>query len=385
MSDCKEVLLIEKTIKLGQDLGGDSDYRLLAADDAFLEEVRGLKKEGGTLCLKGKPGQAAVLCTADKTFKVQRVENTNTLLIAPRVDIGSQTVVASLGQTFELLPTPPPLEQIRHALQDSEINELDLVEIEEGRDGGEEPNAKRQRRGYTTAELESMIQCSSMELRKALAESAVPHDGRWCSVAEGLLDECLESLLRIGAVELDLMTGFTWAQAEASLGELHPSIQVRGCVTRFCSRVSDKEDKSIEVDPDVTKFVLSAERVARQRARKLLISNASWGFDSFMEQWTATSPPGVKPQKEWLGGLARLILTETGVPRQVKKFEEVMLPRDPAKRFATLFGEEKQWTRGELEPYLRPITGAGQSIDQLLSRHTRNYKVGDASVYVARW
>eukprot|EP00756_Hemistasia_phaeocysticola_P067396 Hpha_TRINITY_DN9940_c0_g1::TRINITY_DN9940_c0_g1_i1::g.140526::m.140526/K11271/DSCC1, DCC1; sister chromatid cohesion protein DCC1 len=383
MSDCKKDGRLENTVMLRQDLGGDSDYRLLAVDDALLEQVRRLSKEGGRLCLKGKAGQGAMLCTEDKTFKVQRVENTNTLLVAPRVDAGPQVVVASLGQTFELLPTPPPLEHLRQILRESEVGEANLVE-EQG-EGCEEPAAKRPRRGHTTSELENIVPCSNVELRKALADTAVQHDGLWCSVSEGLLDECLESLLRIGGAELDLMGGFTWAQAEGSLGDLHPIVAVRGCVTKFCSRAPGGDEKKIEVDPDATKFVLSPERVAGQRARQLLDRNASWGFESFMEQWTALCPPGVKPQKEWLGGRARLILTETGAPRQVKKFEESLLPRDPARRFTSLFGEEKRWTREDIEPYLNPIAGTGQSVDQLLRQHTRKYKVGDSTVYVPRW
>eukprot|EP01062_Namystynia_karyoxenos_P008711 TRINITY_DN13065_c0_g1_i1.p1 TRINITY_DN13065_c0_g1~~TRINITY_DN13065_c0_g1_i1.p1 ORF type:complete len:406 (+),score=125.54 TRINITY_DN13065_c0_g1_i1:71-1219(+) len=375
--------LVSTEVHISSKLAGDEEIRLLQVDPTLLEVLKKLPSNGTGAVIKGEPGGEAVMCTTDKTFRLQKLENTNLLLLAPRSD-SEHKIEARVTHTIEVLPTPPRLERLQALLAEGTFTEADAAAgcTQLGtatQDSQMCPPGPKRRRTYTTAELEERVQASPAELDSALQKSgAVQIDGRWRSVAEGPVAECLTSLVRVGGACFDLES-FTWGEVTSAIGDLHDPVVVSCCVNRFCSRLDEAGAIT-----EGTRFRLDARKVAVLRARELLHGAETWGYDDFMTQWNEACPPGVLPDASWLGGFV-ISRTVDGKVCQLTRFFETDLPLPAKERFQALFRVKKGWRKEEILPFIEPISGPGQSVTELMRRYARPFKDNGEEVLMAPW
>ncbi|PSC68596.1 sister chromatid cohesion DCC1 [Micractinium conductrix] len=218
------------------------DVKLLEVDEDLLQE---LLADG--LCLKGAPGEEAVLCSTSKTFAVKCVETTNmVLLVEDAAAAGGAAGHTPLrARDGNAVPQPTPVGQLTGLATQIEKNaaaaavapvlasalvsaHMELVVAAprlhqmdallaarqygaEGQEGGGGDKGDAMQTddgggdgagsfagGYTEAELLEQVQCSTAELRAALLDRrALNLDGRWCTV-----DQAYQGLL----LELALLT-----------------------------------------------------------------------------------------------------------------------------------------------------------------------------------
>ena len=207
-------------------------------------EIMDALKVGDRLSIRGSRDDEAVLCTADKSFVVRKIESSNTsLILAPRA-AGSASggagggatalsVAATATCTYELIPTLPRLDRLGELLGKEPYRGVSSGEAGGGGGGGEakgeggadggagagagagaggsrkrsEPSSgrgkspKRQRSegtGYTTEELLGEVQASEAELQEGLRElGALQIDGRWRVVDAAYLAEIFDLILSL--------------------------------------------------------------------------------------------------------------------------------------------------------------------------------------------
>ncbi|GBF89216.1 sister chromatid cohesion DCC1 [Raphidocelis subcapitata] len=421
------------------------DLRLLEVDDALLGDIA-----AGGVVVKGGPGDDAVLCTGDRTYALKYVETTNTLLMLPPDaagdadfgavgsatqapdasllrDVGLQTQIqkastaganpplvatATAVAHIEAVHCPPRLGQLRELLaacrpygiedegaeaaQGGDCSGSDAMAVD-GLDGLAQPGlGGGGAAGFTTAQLEQLVQASRSELLRELeALNALRLAGRWRLVDEDYLGRLLEVLLLsateagwpLEAVPLD-------DAAVALAADGYAPALVAHCLGVYGDRTDSRDSSggsasgAFECDaapapPPGTTFSLDCDRVCLHFARKLLRSRpgsapapGAWLRSEFMAAWSEAVPEEWAPPNErLLAGEALEDLPEGSLPgadTYVLPFAARDLPLEPAPRFAALFARRPRWERSQLEPYLVALTiSGGQKVEALLLKYAR--------------
>ena len=143
------------------------------------DELRCAMEGGESICFKGTRGKSdAVICTGAKTFRLKKVETSNSVLVAPSLpahDSGVYEVVAKSSHYYETTLSKPECEDLIEILKGSEYRGYE----EEG-----DISFHSKSTLYTEKQLGDMILCSEDELRRMLkVVGAIDIDGymRLCS------------------------------------------------------------------------------------------------------------------------------------------------------------------------------------------------------------
>eukprot|EP00741_Cyanophora_paradoxa_P009940 tig00000157_g9629.t1 len=341
-----------------------TDLKLIELPPDVLGELR-----DGIVSIRGSEDEEAVLCTSSRTFQLRLVESSNTtLLFRPRGESddaekkGAEVTSAVTGH-LEIVEIAPRTEKLRRLLlerpyagpEPDAVRRLDDGALDEaaeepaeadGAEGAGEGRRVRRRTGegrpqrrglYTFAELRGHVQASDEQLRAALRElHAFEVDGYWRVLDPNALREAMDLLL-LTAVERD------WRLDELSLRE---------ALEALASDVDALVLEHTGAGGDL--FRVDLDRVCVFRARQLLAAGPRMRLDDFVEAWRGCVPEGARPDLALLRGLA---ITEGAGP--------------DAFRFAALFRQRARWALADLEPYVRGLVQPGQTLEQLLLKHTR--------------
>eukprot|EP01063_Lacrimia_lanifica_P019710 TRINITY_DN27155_c0_g1_i1.p1 TRINITY_DN27155_c0_g1~~TRINITY_DN27155_c0_g1_i1.p1 ORF type:complete len:377 (+),score=108.67 TRINITY_DN27155_c0_g1_i1:60-1190(+) len=349
--------------------GPDVTYKMLQGDAELLKWLPTMK--GEEVVLKGSPadeetdGGGAVLCTKGGTYEVTILETTNTCLLCKRSDGAEPRVIqGSVSETQVLKRIPPDVKRkLTRMLAEGGIES----------EAASEPSSKRARH-YTTEELVGSIRASRDEVVAALAASRAVEDadGCWKMVSEVQVEECLETLLRIGAMEFDL-TGFHYGKAMAVLSEYHDGVVVLACLKAFTEQVPSTDGEGKDKGDAEQQHCLSSKQVCLLHARKLFAERDLWDFEKFKEAWVSACPSEVVPAAAMLDGVA--VMHSAKGAASVQYFPSDALPLTAKERVAAMFRVMDKWPKRVMEIYLQPLVGPGLKLTQILSRHTREFPV----------
>ncbi|CAM9239380.1 unnamed protein product [Phaeothamnion confervicola] len=325
-----------------------------------------------------------VLVTDSQTFKMTKVETSNTVLLVPpqdpeaadetNNDVPFQISAASTYQ-YEITRTTPSLDALTKTLNRAPYR---------GRDA--EAGVKRSEL-YSLAALEALLQFSRAELICALRRlGAISIDGNWrlleSSYAENVLDRALDMIM-----EQDTpLDAIDTAAIAASLPQFEPEIvahilqqySVGGGGTGGGDSGSNGANAT---SPPRAKAAgaccaLDLVKVARHRAHQLFrrrrerTDQELWPEDDFWSEWAASMPGVEAPELSALEGVGLRERGEAGVP-VFRYLPAAGLPVEPSARMAALFALRPKWRLAELRPYLGELEAQGTKLADVLLQHTR--------------
>jgi sister chromatid cohesion protein DCC1 len=165
---------------------GNKRLRMMEMSQPLLDTVM---KEG-SVQIKGRQEDEAVLCTSDKTYQIRFLEYSNAqLLVDPSTGSEDCTVVAQAPGYYELKEMRPRILRIGEVL------------------GGHVYSAESQSGGILFTELASIVQASTEEIKAELEQiGALEIEGRWWQLAPEYRADIMDSVLDL-VVEHDWPLG----------------------------------------------------------------------------------------------------------------------------------------------------------------------------------
>jgi len=325
---------------------GNKRLRVMEVSPPLLDTV--LRE--GSVHIKGKQADEAVLCTTDKTYQIRFLEYSNTqLLVDPTASAdGSCSVVGQAPGYYELKETRPRTLRVGEILAGHVYT------------GVEAPS------GIPFTELEAAVQASTKEIKTELAHlGALEIEGHWWEMDADYKTDITDSIL-------DLVVEHDWPVASIPCAECVNAVQAVDSNFTRPAALQCLKDLSTSSAESSTQ-TLDELKVCWFRARQLLQAATSKGqqydLEEFTEVWKNKVPTGMEPTVEMLKGLA--LLDAAGPRTTMRMLTTEDLPADPAGRFRKLFAMRPKWTREDLQPYLSGVLEPGQTEDQLLLKHTR--------------
>jgi sister chromatid cohesion protein DCC1 len=376
------------------------DLRLMEAPKEVVSYVLG----GHDLNLIG-PKVAngdVVLCTADKTFSVKRVETSNSLFLIPPSTSGDGefTLECAIKDYYEVKPIEAKTDKIAEILKSS------LYEGSTGAPGeGDEEGEQAVDEGelLTRAQLEEQVQASKAELEATLeALGVVEVRGKMRLLDVNLRRACTRELLDTVMVNKWSMDSVDEKECRSCMVDtdhtylwhaLHSlGTHVSGSSSSSSSSSNSNSNSSNSSGAKV--WCLDKEKVAKATAHILFQNRSSkdsttpWPTDDFLLEWSSRIPDSgsatssalssmAAPDKELLSGIAMVVAVEgsKGVEgyRYVPASQVNLLPK-AEDRFKHMLAIKPKYTQEELAPYCEGLYGnAGQprSIAELLLKYAK--------------
>ena len=199
---------------------------------------------GGTLTIRGREDDTAVLVTSDSTYAVRSVSQSNSLLLCHATNAATLSIAANVAEYMELVPTVPRLERIHSLLRDSrytgddtKLHGPDVVSYER---------------------LAREVQASDAQLATGLVQAHVVHlDGAMRQLDPEFTQTLLRALLAHIDLNAYLPSSVPVDETVAALEREHalnPTV-TRAVLTSFFGSSADAETDSAALDlPAVARF-----------------------------------------------------------------------------------------------------------------------------------
>ncbi|KAJ3171919.1 Sister chromatid cohesion protein DCC1 [Geranomyces variabilis] len=337
------------------------------------------------LVIRGLPNDEAVLCTRDATYAIREVQTSNTTLLT-RKQAEGYSVDACMSGYMELVPTRPRVDKLRELLEAA----LYDGPVEEERERSKRLRSNEpQRKTYTHADLEALVQCSTAELANALTSlGAVCISSTYRILSPTYLATSLRLLLAsLVAEDLDVRDLDVEDCISAMAGEADevPETVVRGILDQFW-----------DIKPDGRRAI-NEGKVARFFGETLLQNAESrkTPLSTFLTTWSSALPPPLSlltsPPSAALAHIAGLyLLSDTTTPTpSIIYFPKRALPPDAKPRFEALFRMRRRWKRDEMLPYIDDLAPTEKKLDAILLKFARTSKDspadGGGTVYTSRY
>ena len=297
-------------------------------------------------------------------------------------------------------------------------------------DGKSAPLAGKRRRGragesddagFSFEELLERVQCSEVELRRALVEVRalrIVDSGKYCAVPEAQAREIATAVLRsiaacgirVDAIPVATVIADLEAEGHASALALHALMQTLGGVAAEDCAAEPRSDGTSPLVPPLLRLdfravarfigigVLEAAGAVLQLSAPLASASRAIPLDSFFRAWASAMPVGtvlsvgaastaasngsgaVCTGLLDIGLLAGEVLLQDGVGGPGVLFLPASsLSSVPAQRFRQLFSLRAKWRLADLEPFVQPLANPASSLADLLLAHTRSSQQPDGS------
>ena len=406
-----------------------NEIELLELPDDLLQRAR----EGEELVFKGGPDEEAVLCTSDATYRLKRVETSNTLLLmrgasgaiddrredeaeADETDEADATQTPSAatvkrrrvsetsnaGGPVTPVTEPRPARTVAAFAANEDGSPTSSRTRRRSRPGAHrtEPRLERAWRALaapphafagndepeTTTELglteETILSLARASKGETLAALEIgpafldPATNRWRGVDEGYLDHLLDVLcVAADANGWPLSAVPSIEMCDALVLDGFPKPLTAYAIARFFERVETSDD---EKQTEASTFAARAASTARSKP-------ASPGRARERLEWLQVAPGRVHgevarvraralPRRLRCVPACRLALVEKAVrtrrsARRGRRLKASSFPREPKARFAALFAVKPRWTLAELTPYVQ--ANAEMTVEAQLLKFTR--------------
>ncbi|KEG07852.1 sister chromatid cohesion protein DCC1 [Trypanosoma grayi] len=447
-------------VTLCADFAARREYRLLAVDAAWVQrqreriaggceehqpqqqEGKGEAKKRGEeatlLIMKGR--EQLLLCDEEHTFRVRRVEYSNTLLLAEEramcdhedtsVATASESaagtacdgkvkqkhvVICAAERLFEAKRATPQQDAVRLLLQrPMTIDELEADDEEDDdkrlcKDAGAEAESSalggNDQRDYTFPQLVALCRCSAHELATTLAEAgAVVHRGHVRLLHPSLLREALQAVLFFFEGGGDT----TWEAAEAHLcPSVYPPVVVHAVRAAY-----GKTERA--PDETAAAALLQTRKVVQALAAVVVLAGAdeadndamgaaamlpSLELERFYDAWADHIPAsffacGALPPRSEKAALLSL-LNGAVIIRRTRGDSDAgavvvwapheALPAELPQRVERLFElNPGRWDADALRAYVQPLLDPGVAFDHVVHRHAKEFRTPNQPVTYGR-
>ncbi|XP_014242223.1 sister chromatid cohesion protein DCC1 [Cimex lectularius] len=351
----------------------DSEYRILELNDSLYDT---LVVKGENLIFKGDHDEKAVICTSEATYDVKAAETSNSLLLIPGLkfsdnmeckgerDIEEKRIVNIFNEYLEVKKCKPRVHKLKHLLEANPFTGL------------EEETSLRS--SYSTKELLDCVQASEAELYEALRElDAFQLGGKWRILG-------VEYHFRTLSYLLNLIDENSWStdmipigQTISMLKDLVPKVILDHILQAYLVPSGMTDDEGDEL------FTLKQDKTCCFIGEYLLRPVQKFNSDDFMQAWAESVPEGMNIDLKQLEGIA--LFRSDQRPPVFTYFPESELPENEVERFERLFTEKPSWNYNEIEPYVRKLATEKQTVNSLLTKHTRVSNINGVKVYSSRY
>ena len=362
------------------DAYGCEDYKLFDLPASIMATLQA----GDEVCFKGRGEGEVVLCSADATFAVRKVESSNTTLVLPAGEDGAfcaPRVVGSINCHYEITATTPFLTDLRDMLEERPFTESDGADAVALPSSGGAAAMEADDEGaaggglYTRSDLVAGTRASEREIDAALRSMGAAEIGGRVRIVE----------TKLMAFTFDLTLSLIEEQ-----GWDFGAVSVEAC----CSELNDSPRFAVEraiamhgepaPEGQTAIWALSAAKVATFVGLQLLRSPPAgadrWATLALLEAWKEKLPEalltpssGVVISTELLGGLAVLenpidpLTLTASESTTIRLMPIARLSIDPETRFEQLFAIKARWSESELRPFVCELEG----VARLLVKFTR--------------
>ncbi|KAJ3989711.1 sister chromatid cohesion protein Dcc1 [Lentinula detonsa] len=328
-----------------------------------------------SFCIKGQPGEDAVLCTQDKTYTIRTVSLSNSILVVtsppdPDVFPGDDNSLPNLvihdqlSEILELTQAIPKLHKLNTLLkgkeygEDEEDNENDM-NVEQAYD---DP------KNFTYADARAMIQASETELNRGLRERRILRiNENLRPISSAYLTKIIQFILNtLAALSLN-HESIPIEQVCTTLADEHDvprivSVQVMG----WFGEISELEGKwKMDVVAVVREAGLGILKDAKDKSMSKDDLISSWK-DSIGDKFASSV------SLDLLVGNYIIAPASPYSNRQLIKYFPIShLPVDPAQRFSDLFLTRSKWKNEDIVPFLSDIAVNSKERDKMLLKYAR--------------
>ncbi|EEB19274.1 Sister chromatid cohesion protein dcc1, putative [Pediculus humanus corporis] len=346
------------------------NFKLMQIDEELIKKL----ESGERLIFKGSNDEKVVLCTENETYEVKEGEISNSLLVCPNLLFGSdvknseknertlteQKIFGVQHSYLEFRPTFPRFGKLKSILSQANYS---------GPDNDEESH-----KGFYFCELLDNVQCSRSELLAQLEEiKAIKLEDKWRLLSLDYLVEIFSHLM--SEMEKNNWTKIHVLECKKNLDLFVPDVILEH-VFKHYSKNYVKDQIWLELDEYL---------ISRCFAQVLLqTAEGKFSFDEFIMAWENCLSPVIKPNLNYLKGLA-LIDNESELNKVIHLFLEEDLPENIPERFRLLFKNKEKWTLEEITPYIQKLTTKTANVNSLLTKFARCTNVKGLKVFTAKY
>lgn len=341
-------------------------FRLIELPPHIWKELQISSLMESKVVLKGDADDNAVLCTQDATYSVKMSDTSNSVLLVPpteghdAMDFSSEHiryVIGTATKSFEVAQSMPQFSKMKATLNKT----IYRGEDEEKRIDAEDL--------LPFHRLLEHVQASEDEIRATLTRMhAFITKGCYRLMDAEYRQRVFELVLAEIALQRMPFDHVILSVIASSLAGHDIIPEVVDAVLRTYGDLS-----SLQTDNGEVAYALDTKRVCQYYAKVLLESSSGeWDYASFVREWEANVPHPMKPELDFLRGIALVHTTPLGA-KTVKYFDEAELPEDPQVRFDTLFRIRSAWSVVDITPYLSGIASETITVEKLLFKYSRQY------------
>ncbi|CAG9863292.1 unnamed protein product [Phyllotreta striolata] len=346
------------------------NYKLLELDPLLLNEI----SEGSTLHFKGEGNEEVVICSDSATFRVNRAENSNSMLLTNNLKFhndldDSKSAVSSVvihGIFHDYLETSigkPHLQKINDILKPSLYK------------GPEQEYEVNQESLLSSEELCSKIRASRKEISQALDSMPIIEIDNKIR----LLD--IDYHYRVLNYMLNLMEENSWEPDEVDFKETIDTLQDLVPKDILCKLFEKYTEESKEIDGTIL-YKYKDWEVCKFYAEFLLHQTDKFHLEEFLQAWHKSVPEGMVPDESMLNGIA--IIDRKSTPNVIWAFKDSDLPENIDERFMILFETKEKWTVPEITPYIKPLATHKLDVNALLAKHARGSMENNVKYYSSK-
>ncbi|KAF8322142.1 hypothetical protein DL93DRAFT_2124030 [Clavulina sp. PMI_390] len=361
----------------------ESSYRLIELPPDLVPLFEQRDKPLGSITVKGRSDDDAVLCTNTATYAIRSISVSNTIaVISPSTDVPSTKppvtstpvgVVPSSGEYemeirdqlhefLELLPTIPRLGQLEELLKGTEFQDEDAT------------FSSAPTRKISYEQTRSIIQASDAELNEGLRKARVMTVEGQTKVLGWLRSLSLDQLSDILQKTLNILVAeghATFVPVPAFQTILQRDHGLSPEISDQVMRWFGPSEKDLwEPDYDQISKVIGLSLLSKNK-------NTSIAEDLFMSQWRdAVGDAHVEHVNlPLLTGNYLSSATEASTETSVLwYFPSSELSINPVERFKDLFLTRTKWRSDDLVPFINDLTLDTKARDKLLLKFCRPFK-----------
>ncbi|RKP10270.1 sister chromatid cohesion protein Dcc1 [Thamnocephalis sphaerospora] len=394
-------------------------YALLEVDNVLLAAIERGKNESTrpALVIRGRPNDAAVLCTETETYAIRRVDWSNTLLLAEHpqqdtaeMDTGIGTEASAQSSTAQIHASLAHLLEARR-IQPNTSRLRDVMTQANAIWDGFSPVQTTP--GVAMDELQRQVQASQRELLEGLTAHDIValEDGAFRMLASEYVCHALASIFTAFAAESVTLTegssvsprmcftAMDLGDSDAAnamdvdipgsqMDERVPATVIRHCFRRFAEPHRQKvvdmapythAHASVSAPVDDQLYAFSEHKVCRYLGHEIFRRSQETRYrrDDFMQAWADSVPEGYTVSLDMLAGICIAEEESTSAagvgdgsarPLLLRYLPADLLARDPAVRMRALFDAQPRWSAEALRVYLKELATTNEEIDGWLMK-----------------
>ena len=340
-----------------------SSFRLLVLNDEIEREI----KEGQKLLFKGEDTGQCILSTTTKSFALEKIETSNTLLLCREDENDSYSIKGTVGMYLELMNNPVDINKILSHIPSLDVRETDHDDQ------------------ITLRDLESRCLFSFGEIQKVVQDYPYivqDENGHLYKVTSQFYYQHLVDFVQHCILKSINLHHFSLEEVLRVDMGIHP-LFIKHLVGCLLGSEETLQSQVLSIPRSSLVYNLARAAFLCENGEAASLQTGDQ-LESRISRWL---PKGydfdIGEDAPMLHGIA-IREKEKGVQR-FRFIDKDILELDPRRRFLQLFEIESEWTQEDLVPFISDLTNYGFGLPgDLLLKYCREVTFdtnGDAKKY----